>query len=59
MNDLYEQTIQHNNKTYRYDPDRDCFYREQELTSWDAYGWLAVILILAAIAIYFEFSPIR
>lgn len=59
MNELYEQTIQHKGKTYRYDPDRDIFYREQPLTRWDAYGWLAVIVVLAAIAIYFEFSPIR
>jgi hypothetical protein len=59
MNELYEQTIQHCGRTYRYDPDRDCFYREHESTGWDTWGWLAVILALVAIGLCLEFWPIR
>ena len=59
MNDLYTHTIQHQGKTYRYDPDQDIFYCERPMTTWDTYSWLAVILILAAVALYFEFFPIR
>jgi len=59
MNELYQQTIQHQGKTYRYDPDRDVFYSEQQLSRWDAVGWIAVILALSAVCVYFEFLPIR
>ena len=27
MNELYEQTIEVQGRTYRYDPDSDCYYR--------------------------------
>jgi hypothetical protein len=59
MNDLYSHTVHYNGKTYRYDPEQDIFYCERPITTWDAYGWLAVILTLAAIALYFEFYPLR
>jgi hypothetical protein len=59
MNELYEQTIQHQGKTYRYDPDRDVFYREQQLSRWDRIGWLVVIAALTTVVLYFEFWPIR
>jgi hypothetical protein len=32
MNELYEQTIVINGKTYRYDPDFDCYYRSYPQT---------------------------
>jgi hypothetical protein len=47
------------NKLYYYDSEADCYYRHREPTTWDAYGWLAVILVLAAIGLYLEFWPIR
>ena len=37
---------------YQYDPDYDCYYRvysEQDLNHWNTYGWLYIILALAAI----------
>jgi hypothetical protein len=56
MNELYEQTIQRRGKTYRYDPDHDCYYAvHSDQSLWDQWGWIAVILVLAAIALYFEF----
>jgi hypothetical protein len=48
-----------NDKLYIYDSEADCYYRHRESTTWDTYGWLAVILVLAAIALYLEFVPIR
>jgi hypothetical protein len=59
MNELYEKTIEVEGRVYRYDPDRDVYYRELELAGWDAWGWLAVILVLAAVGLYLEFWPIR
>ena len=46
-------------RLYHYDPESDCYYRHHEPTTWDTYGWLAVILVLSAIAIYLEFYPLR
>jgi hypothetical protein len=69
--DPFRNTIMHNikhspgvsisidDKLYYYDSESDCYYRHREPTTWDAYGWLIVILALAAIALYFEFWPIR
>ncbi len=48
-----------NGKLYCYDSEADCYYRYRESTNWDSYGWLAVILVLAAIGLYLEFLPIR
>jgi hypothetical protein len=48
-----------NGKLYIYDSEADCYYRYREPTTWDTWSWLAVIFILAAIAIYFEFYPLR
>jgi hypothetical protein len=56
MNDY---DIEHHGKIYRYDPDQDIFYCEQPSSLWDRYGWLGVITVLAAIALYFEFYPLR
>jgi len=60
MNDLYNETIERHGKTYRYDPDHDCYYAVHcDRSPWDQWGWIVVILVLSAIALYFEFSPIR
>ena len=48
-----------NDKLYIYDSEADCYYRYREPTTWHTWGWLAVILALAAIALYLEFVPIR
>jgi hypothetical protein len=59
MNKLYEKTSNVEGRVYRYDSDQDIYYRVSELVSWDAWGWLAVILLLAAVGLYLEFWPIR
>jgi hypothetical protein len=48
-----------NGKLYCYDSEADCYYRYRESTTWDTYGWLAVLLILAVIGLYLEFWPIK
>jgi hypothetical protein len=50
MNDLYNETVTRRGATYRYDPDRDCYYRDQELSKWDQWGWIWVIAVLAIVA---------
>lgn len=46
--DPYNQTIEFKGRTYRYDPDFDCFYpAEGSMNTWDRWGWIAVIVALA------------
>jgi hypothetical protein len=59
MNDFDNKPVTRHGKTYHYDPDHDIYCPEHELSQWDSWGWLAVILVLAAMALYFEFWPIR
>ena len=59
MNELFDNTIQHQGKTYYYDTELDCFRPAAQQSRWDSYGWLAVILALATVALYLEFWPIR
>lgn len=57
MNELYNETIVRNGKTYRYDPDYDCYYREytkEELSHWGAFGWIYCILALAVMCYVVE-----
>ena len=57
MNDLYNETIERNGKVYHYDPDQDIYYcRYEHLSTFDRYGWIVVILLLAAMALYFEIT---
>lgn len=52
MNDLYNETIQRNGKTYHYDPDHDvytCRYTSKDLHHFDQYSWLYTIALLGAI----------
>ena len=56
MNDLYNETITRNGKTYHYDPDMDCYYcRHGISTHWDDWAWVYVIVVLSAIAYYAEY----
>ena len=56
MNDSYNEYITRNGKTYRYDPDYDCYYTVPvNLSRFDRYAWIAVIVLLSAASIYIEF----
>jgi len=58
MNDLYNETIQRNGKTYRYDPDHDCWSPAdcyKDMTMLEAWSPLAIMLVLCAIAVYLEY----
>jgi len=58
MNELYEKTIEINGKTYHYDPDYDCYYRvytREDLTHLSQFGWIYVILVLAAVCYYVQY----
>ena len=60
MNDLYNETVERHGKIYHYDPDQDIYYCRYAPTSvFDRYGWIVVTVVLTAIALYFEFYPIR
>jgi hypothetical protein len=52
MNELYTKTIVVEGKTYHYDPDRDvyyCRYDSKDLSHFDQWGWLYLIVILTSI----------
>ena len=54
IRDQYQQTIEYCGTTYSYDPDYDCFYPNipvEELSLWDRYGWLVVIVALTLLSI--------
>ena len=54
-NDLYNETIERNGKIYIYDPDRDIYYRRYgPMSTFDKYGWIVIILLLTALALYWE-----
>ena len=44
MNELYNETIERNGKTYHYDPDMDIYY-----------SWIVTIALLSAVCIYIEY----
>jgi hypothetical protein len=48
-------SIRVDDRLYIYDSEADCYYRHRESNGWNTYGWLAVILVLAAIGLYLEF----
>ena len=52
MNDLYEKSITVNGVVYHYDPDRDVYYRRYggDLSTWDRWGWIGVIIVMALLA---------
>jgi len=56
MNDLYNETVVRNGKTYHYDPDMDCYYcRSTDEGPISRWAWLVTIPFLAAIAYYAEY----
>lgn len=56
MNDLYNETIQRNGKTYHYDPDMDCYYcRYNPESTAGKYAWIVCVVVLAAIAYWVEY----
>ena len=63
MNELYTQTEVIRGRTYRYDPDYDCYYRifspeeYASLSHSERYGWLYVCigaLVITAIGMYVQ-----
>ena len=51
-NDMYNETIERQGKTYHYDPDQDvyyCRYDNKDLSHFDQFGWLYLIVILTSI----------
>ena len=56
MNELYNETIERNGKTYHYDPDRDIYYcRYEPMSTFDKYAWFVTILILLTTVIVLEY----
>ena len=57
MNDLYNETITRNGKTYYYDPDHDCYSsRSTDEGPIGRHAWIAVVLFLAIVCYYIEFA---
>ena len=55
MNELYNETIERNGKTYHYDPDQDIYYcRYKPMSTFDKYGWIVMIVVLLAIVIFLD-----
>jgi hypothetical protein len=58
MNDLYNETEQIRGRTYRYDPDFDCWYpadRYKDMTPLEAWSPLILLILLCALAVYIEY----
>ncbi len=56
MNELYERTIEVNGVVYHYDPDQDIYYRRYgEMSRWDRWSPLIVIVLLTAVAVWVEY----
>jgi hypothetical protein len=50
MNDLYNQTVVRNGKTYHYDPDHDIYYsRSSDESLFSKWAWIPVTLALAVV----------
>lgn len=57
MNELYEKTIVIDGKTYRYDPDYDCYYRVPvKLSAFDKWAWIVTSIILLVVVLVLEWS---
>lgn len=56
MNDLYNQTIEVNGKTYHYDPDRDIYYARTEESTISKWAWLVLVIVLSIAAIFLEYQ---
>jgi hypothetical protein len=54
VTEQYKQTIEYQGRTYHYDRDYDCFYPDieaEQLSLWDRYGWIVVIVALTGLSI--------
>lgn len=54
VTEQYNQTIEYQGTIYSYDRDYDCFYpniEAEQLSLWDRYGWIVVIVGLTILAI--------
>ena len=58
MNDLYNETITRNGKTYHYDPDHDVYHsRNTDESVFSQWSWILVVIVLAAICYWLD--PMR
>jgi hypothetical protein len=58
MNESYTETVTCNGKTYRYDPDHDCYYAQdhwKDMSPIQAWSPILVLAVLCGVAIYLEF----
>jgi hypothetical protein len=56
VNELYNETIERNGKTYHYDPDRDIYYcRYEPMSTFDKYAWIVMIVLLLMICIGLDY----
>jgi len=58
MHNDYNEYIERRGQRYRYDPDYDCYYRvctREDLTHLNQFGWIYVILVLAAVCYYVQY----
>jgi len=54
-NDLYNETITRNGKTYHYDPDMDCYYsRYTNESTASRYAWIVLVIALAMFCYWIE-----
>jgi hypothetical protein len=55
MNELYNETIERNGKTYHYDPDQDIYYcRYEPMSTFDKYGWIVMIIVLTVLVTFLD-----
>jgi hypothetical protein len=48
MNELYNETVVRNGKTYHYDPDMDCYYcRYTDESTVSKTAWIYTVIVLA------------
>ena len=58
MNDLYNETITRNGKTYHYDPDMDIYYRRySDESTASKYAWIVLCVVLGLAAVFLEYKP--
>lgn len=56
MNELYNKELEIDGRKYRYDPEYDIYYRVHgESSTFDKYGWIAIMAILIAVVVYLEY----
>jgi hypothetical protein len=57
MNELYNETIVRNGKTYHYNPDHDIYHpRYTDESVFSQYAWIVLCVILAAVCYWVEYT---